>query len=72
MIKNAEKQLYERLHFYLPTKLQVVDTTTVNILHADRHTPLDQVYLVPQNPWLTKAKEKKILMNDGDKKPAAK
>jgi hypothetical protein len=48
---SEEKQMYERLHFYLPTKLQPVDETKINIAHFDRRTQFDDIYKVPINPW---------------------
>ena len=72
---SEEKRMYERLHFYLPTKLQSVDETKINITHFDRRTPFDDIYKVPINPWSEKAKARKSDkvedVEDGDKKPAA-
>jgi len=31
--KSGPKQLYERLHFYLPTKLQVANSLLINLLN---------------------------------------
>jgi hypothetical protein len=73
---SKEKQMYERLHFYLPTKLQLVDETKINITHFDRKTLLEDIFMVPINPWMEVAKASKSDevedVEDGDKKPAAK
>jgi hypothetical protein len=70
-----EKLMYERLHFYLPTKLQPANETKINIAHFDRRTQFDDIYKVPINPWREEAKARKSDkgedMEDGDKKPAA-
>ena len=67
--------MYERLHFYLPTKLQSVDETKITITHFDRRTPFDDIYKVPINPWSEKAKARKSDevedVEDGNKKPVA-
>jgi hypothetical protein len=72
---SEEKQWYERLHFYLPTKLQSVDETKINITDFDRRTQFDDIYKVPINPWSEKAKARKSDevedVEDGNKKPAA-
>ena len=71
--KSGPKQLYERLHFYLPTKLQVADPLHVNLTHFDHRTKFDDIYKIPSNPWSAKAKATKKEPNDNeeDKKPNA-
>ena len=71
--KSGPKQLYERLHFYLPTKLQVADPLHVNLTHFDHRTKFDDIYKIPSNPWSAKAKATKKEPNDNeeDKKPHA-
>jgi hypothetical protein len=68
---SEEKRMYERLHFYLPTKLQSVDETKITITHFDRRTQFDDIYKVPINPWSEKAKARKLDevedVEDGDK-----
>jgi len=60
------KQLYERLHFYLPTKLQVADPLHVNLTHFDHRTKFDDIYKIPSNPWSAKAKATKKEPNDNE------
>jgi hypothetical protein len=73
---SKEKQWYECLHFYLPTKLQSVDETKINIAHFDRRTQFDDIYKVPINPWMEEAKASKSDEvedeEDGNKKPVVK
>jgi hypothetical protein len=46
-------------NFYLPTQLQLVDETKNNITHFDRKTKLEEIFMVPINPWMEVAKEMK-------------
>jgi hypothetical protein len=71
--KSGPKQLYERLHFYLPTKLQVADPLHVNLTHFDHRTKFDDICKIPSNPWSAKVKATKKEPNDNeeDKKPHA-
>jgi len=48
--KSGPKQLYEHLHFYLPTKLQVANPLHINITHFDRRMKFDTICLKPVNP----------------------
>jgi hypothetical protein len=71
--KNGPKQLYERLHFYLPTKLQVANPLHINLTHFDHRTKFEDICKIPSNPWSAKAKATKKEPNDNkeDKKPHA-
>ncbi len=61
------------MHFFLPTKLQVAEPTHINITHFDQRMKFDEIYYVPVNPWLAKAKatKKEPDDNEEDKKPSA-
>jgi hypothetical protein len=53
--------------------LQVEVPTHINITHFDLCTKFDEIYYVPVNPWLDKAKatKKDPDENKEDKKPSA-
>jgi hypothetical protein len=55
----------------LPTKLQVANPLHINLTHFDHHTKFEDIYKIPSNPWLAKAKATKKEPNDNeeDKKP---
>jgi hypothetical protein len=55
--------MYERLHFYLPTKWQPADPRRINITHRDNMTELDDIYYVPNNPWVHKNLDTKPAAN---------
>jgi len=71
--KSGPKQLYERLHFYLPTKLQVANPLHINITQFDWRTKFDTICLKPvihgrlkhrqprKNPMTTKNKKPTVL-----------